>query len=71
MYKVQQNKEDGDYSKRRRREGREMRAALFSILEPKAMATATRSQEGLESRPQIATGHGSDYRGVYVKRRCQ
>lgn len=31
-----------------------MRAALFFILEPKAMATAMRSQEGLESSPQIA-----------------
>lgn len=31
-----------------------MRAALFFILEPKAMATAVRSQEGLESSPQIA-----------------
>lgn len=31
-----------------------MRAALFFVLEPKAMATATRSQEGLELSPQIA-----------------
>lgn len=41
-----------------------MRAALFFIAEPKDMATATRSQEGLGSSPQIARlVIGSDYRG--------